>query len=348
MYVSFNLNIAYSRIIHQLFLSSGTEMLKKVAERTKLQMPEFDVMSDVLETLRFRGSIFFNSKLAAPWGMKLKMVTYPRFHIVLKGSCFVGSSEAGLNEVAEMSVVLMPKGCHHWIADQPNRDMISCEEAGEACRLNSPLFQNGEITHQLICGQGQYDLNTEHPIFDALPPILHFSGLKNTDPIWLTAMQIDGELNHKSGSGGAQGSQIVDRLSEVMFLQLLKRHIDENPETAGYLAALGDRRIHRALERIHQNPEFEWSLTLLGEQTGMSRATLGRNFKDALGVTPMHYINTWRLIKARSLVKYSNHKMGEIAEMVGFASSRTLGKAFKRQFGCTAYELKNSHKESKP
>ena len=54
---------------------------------------DFDVLGDVLETLRFRGSIFFRSELAAPWGMSLEEETFPRFHIAMSGDCFVGASD---------------------------------------------------------------------------------------------------------------------------------------------------------------------------------------------------------------------------------------------------------------
>ena len=53
--------------------------------------PEFDVLGDILETLRFRGSVFFRSDLAAPWGMSLPEIGIPRFHIMLSGECFIGS-----------------------------------------------------------------------------------------------------------------------------------------------------------------------------------------------------------------------------------------------------------------
>ncbi len=78
----------------------------------------FDVLGDVLETLRFRGTIFFNSELAAPWGMSLEPVGIPRFHVALSGSCYVGSNENDAVAVQEMGIIMLPTGKSHWIADQ--------------------------------------------------------------------------------------------------------------------------------------------------------------------------------------------------------------------------------------
>ena len=79
--------------------------------------PHFDVLGDVLETLRFRGSIFFRSTLAVPWGMSLDAACYPRFHIAMSGDFFVGPEvEERPIEVREMGVIMLPSGGAHWIA----------------------------------------------------------------------------------------------------------------------------------------------------------------------------------------------------------------------------------------
>lgn len=301
---------------------------------------EFDVLRDVLETLRFRGSIFFRSELAAPWGMSFAQLDIPRFHIALAGDCFVGADddEDAAVKVQEMDVVMLPKGNSHWIADQPGRKLIPSERAGEACELGNPLFQRGTITNRLMCGLVHFDQDSTHPILDSLPQILHFPELKPTAPIWVTVTLIDAEMRRARDRGGP----IVDRLAEVLFLQLLNHYVTENREETGFLAALGDRRVHQALALIHREPNFDWSLSSLGERIGMSRATLVRHFQDAVGVAPMTYITNWRIMKAYNLVKYSNARLEQIAETVGFGSARTLSKAFQRHYGCTPNELRRT------
>ena len=302
------------------------------------QGPAFDVLGDILETLRFRGSLFFRSDLAAPWGMSLSESGIPRFHIVMSGECFVGSDDHDAVKAEGADIIMLPNGTSHWIADKPGRKLVPSAKAGEACELGSPLFQDGEITNRLMCGLVNFDQGASHPILDALPEMMHFSMLESSGPIWSVVKLIDAEMQANQG----RFSRITDRLTEVLFLQLLNHYVEEYESTTGFLAALRDRRVYRALSLIHQEPEFNWTLASLGDRVGMSRATLVRRFQEIIGVPPMAYIADWRIMKAHSLVKYSATPFEEIANVTGFASARTLSRAFQRHFGCTPNELRRA------
>jgi AraC-like DNA-binding protein len=261
-----------------------------------------------------------------------------RFHISLNGCFFVGSSDTddeAIN-VKQMEIVMLPHGGKHWIADQTGRELIPSSQAGKACELNKPLFQQGVITNKLICGQVHYDKELVHPILDSLPLILHFANIKHEDPIWMTVNLIDTEMDRSK----LNKTSIVDRLTEVLFLQLLNRYLGENKEIRGFFAALRNRRIHKVLGLIHKNPEKPWTIEVLGKKVGMSRATLARQFKSAIGTPPMSYLSNWRMIRAHHLLNYSSNSIEQIAEIVGFSTARTLNKAFLRHYGYTPSELR--------
>lgn len=309
--------------------------LKLVSEKLTTN-EEFDVLSDILETLRFKGSIFFRSELASPWGITLAPMSAPRFHIAMTGNCFVGVDKSDAVRVQEMDVVVVPSGNAHWIADQPGRALISSELASEACELHQPFFQDGEITNSLICGMVQFDTESSHPILNALPPILHFEHIKPDTLTWKTIMLIDTVMSSEE-----KPSRIIaNRLAEVLFLQLLDQFIRESEHANGFLGALKDQRIRHALLLIHQEPSYEWSLSNLGERVGMSRATLVRRFQEAIGMAPMTYLTKWRVTKAYNLAKYSQTAIERIAEEVGFGSARSLSKAFQRTYGYTPNALR--------
>ncbi len=303
----------------------------------------FDVLADVLDTMRLRGTIFFRSELAAPWGMSLDSGECPRFHIALFGNCFVGTKKDNPVTVGEMDIVMLPNGNEHWIADQPGRTLISSDRAGEACELGAPLFQVGNITNRLMCGLVQFDTEMAHPILDTFPEVLHLSGIEHNESIWLTVMLIDAEMAKTNGRGG----RIVDKLTEVLTLQLLSRYIRENKEATGFLAALSDRRLLRALTLIHREPSRDWSLASLGKESGMSRTSLIRHFEASVELSPIAYLTNWRLTKAYSLVKHSTATIEQIAENVGFSSARTLNRAFQRHYGHTPNNLRNQYNLSR-
>ena len=295
----------------------------------------FDVLGDVLEALRFRGSIFFRSDLAAPWGMSLEKDGGPRFHILLAGACSVGTQGHETIDASESDVIMLPNGSSHWIADQPGRTLIPSSQAGAACELGNPLFQQGVITHRLVCGTVHFDEGVSHPIIETLPDVMHFPKVDATSSIWSVITLIDTEMQNHEGS-----NRIADRLTEVLFLQLLHHYVSNNEAATGFLAALRDQRICRALTLIHRAPAFDWTLAALGDQAGMSRATLVRRFQEVVGVAPMAYINDWRIMKAHKLVSSSATPLEKIAEATGFASARTLSRSFKQRYGNTPSDLR--------
>jgi len=306
-----------------------------VSERLN-QKKAFDVLRDVLETLHFRGSIFFRSDLAAPWGMSLAGDESPRFHIAVSGECYVGIDDQDGVKVKSHDVIMIPKGSSHWISDQPGRALVPSAEAADACALNSPMFQNGEITNRIICGVIHFEQSLSHPIFDALPAVMHFRMLKENGAIWSVINLIETEAASPQGSNGA----VVDRLTEVLFIQLMNHYVQTNESATGFLAALSDKRVYKALALIHKEPEFDWTLSSLGERAGMSKATLVRRFQEIIGVAPMTYISNWRIMKAYDLVKYTTTPLEQVAESTGFASARTLARAFQRHYDYTPSVLR--------
>ncbi len=317
-------------------------MLKDVSSRIN-NCSNTNVLEDVFETLRFKGNIFFNSELASPWGISMNSINSPRFHIALKGDFHIGVGDRGVGDLDDrvviakpMDIVVIPHGDMHWIADQTDRELTPAELAGEACSLGSPLFQQGKITNKLICGIVNYDQNIYYPLLKSLPQVIHFSKFDSSDPIWMTVQIIEAEMKVVHPNKNS----MIDRLTEVLFLQLLNKYVSEHREESGFFAALRNNRVHQVLELFHREPEFPWTLEVLGKKVGMSRATLVRQFKDTVGVPPMTYISNWRMLKAYHFLKYSSISLDEIADLVGFSSARTFSKAFQRHYNYTPSELR--------
>lgn len=308
-----------------------------MSDQAKNEQPKFDVLGDILETLHFRGSIFFRSKLASPWGLSFSEMNIPRFHAALKGGYFIGVGGGKIVNVKHMDIVMLPHGDVHWIADQEGRELISSEAAQDACELSTPFFQQGELSNSVLCGLVRFEQELKHPFMQSLPPIMHFSNLKESDPIWATVMLIDAEAQKKYSS-----SNIVNRLTEVLFLQLLIKYADEEEFIGNPYISPRNYRIHQLLDAIHKDPQINWSLSLLGQKIGMSSATLNRRFNAEIGVAPMTYIANWRMTKAHHLIKHSNLTFEQIAEMVGFSSARTLNAGFVRHYNYTLSNLRKS------
>ncbi len=303
----------------------------------------FDLIGDILDTLRFRSSIFFHSQLAAPWGASFQPVGLPRFHIALAGNFVVGSSNSDRQEIIEIQqgdIALLPTGDTHWIADQAGSELMPSEEMSEACKLDRDCFQKGDITHRIMCGIVHYDQQMGHPIFDSLAEILHFSDYHHEDSVWTIIQLIDQEIRQSEN----HTTPIVDRLTEALFIKLIDTHLHNQQDSIGFIGALHDPRIHKALSLMHQQPAIAWSLESLSERGNMSSSTLNRHFQKALGLGPISYLSNWRMIKAHKLIKHSEADLERVAELVGFSSARSLSKAFQRHYHCTPSELRDQQR----
>lgn len=316
-----------------------------VCERSKTSSTEamqshFDVLSDVLETLRLRGSVFFRSELSAPWGIEFPRMASPMAHVALRGTFHVGADASTTVRVDDGTIAVLPVGVSHWVADEENSPRATADATQSACQLNSPLFQTGVITHRLMCVIFTFDAQSKHPFLDSLPTVLHFPELGQDSTIWMTVSLIS------RGLDDGEDSRVVDRLAEALFLQLLKEHVARAGSESGFLAGLADHRLRHALTLIHKSPGSDWTLELLSERVGMSHSTFVRRFQDAVGTAPMTYLANWRVAKAYNMVKYTGHGLEHIAATVGFASSRTFTRAFQRTYGVTPGELRKTTSET--
>jgi AraC-like DNA-binding protein len=106
----------------------------------------------------------------------------------------------------------------------------------------------------------------------------------------MTVKLIDAEINRIN----INKNSIIDRLTEILFIQLLNNFIKKNEHLTGFLSALKEPRLNKILQLIHQNPERQWTLDIISDVVGMSRATLQRKFKAGIGVSPMVYIGVWQ------------------------------------------------------
>ncbi len=140
-------------------------------------------------------------------------------------------------------------------------------------------------------------------------------------------------LIRETGAEQPGASTVVDRLAEVLFIQVLRAHLLRHHSERGFLSALRDHQINRALKVIHA--EFGDKLTLagIGQKAGMSRSSLAARFKDIVGETPMKYVTRWRILKAQELLTATGYPLSEIAERVGYKSESAFSYTFKRQIG---------------
>ena len=130
---------------------------------------------------------------------------------------------------------------------------------------------------------------------------------------------------------------LLDRLIEVIIIQILRDLMDENRIDIGLLAGLSDPNLSKALNAMHKEYTRPWVLEELAHLAGMSRARFAVKFRTIIGMTPGHYLTEWRLCITQSLLQ-KGKPIQFIADSVGYASASALSRAFKAHRGTTPTE----------
>lgn len=133
----------------------------------------------------------------------------------------------------------------------------------------------------------------------------------------------------------AMGTDIVAaRLADILVVEALRAlSADSDRSRMGWLGAISDPRLGRALRAIHRDVAALWTVAALAEVAGMSRAAFSAKFTQQVGRPPLAYLRNWRLTLARSLLRNDADSVDEIARRVGYTSQSAFGNAYRQAFG---------------
>jgi AraC-like DNA-binding protein len=292
-----------------------------------------DALSTVLEAVRLRSVIYSKIPLAAPWGLDVVKDENSQFWRLVSGNCTIGSPDGRVIELAPGDLVFVPHGSAHWIADSATSLRMPSPEFVKARREGIPVFNSdGEVT-TLVAGHFEFDYRPLHPFLKDLPAIIHIRQFVTENELLLkqvTQLMLD-ELNNER-----PGSKVMLRcLSEIMFVNIIRSYLEQASSPNGFLSALNDSRISKALKLIQDLPGNDWTLELLASEVGMSRSVFFNQFKKLVHETPLSYLTNWRIRNAQKLLMTDNSNISEIAMTVGYQSEAAFNRIFKAKMGKT-------------
>ena len=298
--------------------------------------PSADPLGEALHLLRLTGCVYARSELTAPWGVELPPLEgHMMFHIVAAGSCWleVDGSEPMLLERG--SLALVPHGLGHNLVDERGRDSVSffdlpVERVTE--RYEYLRHGGGGEECRLICVVVRFDHATAERLIDALPPVLHLDAWEGGDDRWLAdTLRF---IAREAESLRPGGETVITRLADILVIQMVRHWIENEADVeTGWLAALRDDQLGRAIAAIHRNPGADWTLEGLASTAAMSRSAFAARFSEVVGEPAMRYLTRWRLQLARTELRECNDPLGVVAERFGYRSEAAFCRAFKREFG---------------
>jgi len=292
-----------------------------------------DALSTVLSATSLKSVVYSKFPLASPWGLDIVKDENSQFWRLVSGSCTVGAPDGTIIEMAEGDLVFVPNGSAHWIADSSKSLRMPSPEFVKARREGINVFNTGGNITTLIAGHFEFDYRALHPFLKDLPPIIHIKQYVTENQLLLkqvTQLMLNELNNDRPGS-----TMMLKCLSEIMFVSIIRSYLDQAAPNSGFLSALNNTRISKALKLMQDSPQNNWTLESLASEIGMSRSVFFNQFKKLVHETPLSYLTNWRIRQAQTLLISDNRNISGIAESVGYQSEAAFNRIFKLKTGQT-------------
>ncbi len=305
-----------------------------------------DALSDLLNVLRFSGGVFLDATFRAPWCVYSQVTeedcapgTTPAqsligFHYVLEGTLDVRVTDAPVRRCGPGDLIVIARNDRHVVGSdlslppQPAEPLVrkAVEDA-----LAVIDFGDGAVRSRFVCGYLASAVR-DHPLLTALPALLVCRMHARPCAEWFESSLRYAARAQAARHAGAQG--LLARLSELLFVEAVREYTEAlPPQATGWLAALRDPPLARALTALHARVAHPWTTEQLAEEALLSRSAFAERFARTLGMPPMTYLTRWRMLLACRKLRESPASVGRIAAEIGYESESTFTRAFTREIG---------------
>lgn len=253
------------------------------------------------------------------------------FYTVISGECWVATEGHEPLLLTAGDCVLLTSGRPFRLAND-----FSLEDMPSSLLWSSPTakrvdsFQGGGRC-LMYCGYFGFEKTRADFLKSILPSVLMVPAEHSTEPLTLTIKQMIQECDSELAGSGL----VLDYLSHLIFIYTLRAYQFSHLDDVGWLSAMADSKISKALQAMHAHFDQKWTLHSLSEAAGMSRTAFVNRFRTLVHSTPMDYLLQWRMVNAAQLLEDTELSVSAISQAVGYESESAFGVAFKRCMGCS-------------
>jgi AraC-like DNA-binding protein len=299
-----------------------------------------DALSDVLQDLRLLGVSYCRTEVTAPWGIEIPAEDGAVFHFVVAGGCWLRTGSQPPQRLEAGDMVLLPHGAGHALVDvidgptQPVGTMARQPLGDRTYRLQGGGGGAGSL---LVCCDLRFEHSAVHPLLQLMPEVMLLRAGEISDPSLVMLLETMAAELSAPRIGGAT---VMARLADTIVTGVIRGWVEtRSGDTTGWLAAIRDPQVGRALAAIHRHPERSWSVTALAGIAHLSRSQFSDRFTAIVGVSPAHYVARWRMHLARTWLRAEG--VSEVATRLGYHSEASFSRAFKRLVGHPPSELRH-------
>jgi len=298
--------------------------------------PPPDPLGEALHFLRMDGAFYCRSELTAPWGMTLPpMAGYLWFHVVTAGRVLLETDDERSQWLQPGDLALVPHGEGHRLRSEPGVPVPGIMELDlEHPSDRYEILRHGEggAPTTLICGAVRFDHPAARNLVGILPEMILIEASEGQRASWMQSVFRLMAVEAREFRPG--GEAVITRLADILVIQAIRAWIETAPAAqTGWLGALQDRQIGRALALIHRDPARPWTVAALADELAMSRSAFAARFTELVREPAMQYLTRWRMQLALGALEGESATVAELAARLGYRSEAAFARAFKRVIG---------------
>jgi AraC-like DNA-binding protein len=300
-----------------------------------------DLVSELLSGMRVHGIDYRRLQLAPPFGIEFGTApARAMFHFVAAGRLYLRDQAGLIHVLREGDAVLLPRGGRHDLLsapDVPSRDVKSFQStqlcasvcAIDVCTQDEDTARTGD--RLVFSGCMEFELGGMNALLTLMPEIMQVSTLLDRQPEiapMLAAMERE-VCMPRAGSAG-----ILAQLANVVSASIMRGWVECGcGDASGWVQALRDPRLSRAIGAMHRDPGRNWTVAALAVETGTSRSLFAERFLAVTGQTPLRYVAELRMRLAMDWIGRDRIPIDAVAERLGYRSQAAFSRAFKRVTG---------------
>jgi AraC-like DNA-binding protein len=279
------------------------------------------------------GVFYCRSELTGRWGASVPAIPgHLWFHVVTEGQGWLDVDEAGARLLRPGAFALVPRGQGHRIWSEPGvptPGVLELEREQISDRYEILRHGEGEGQTTMICGALSFNHPAARNLINALPGTLVIDALHSPHVEWMqSALRLMAAETREPQPGG---EAVITRLGDILVVQAIRAWIESDPAArTGWLGALKDRQIGRAIALIHRDPARAWTVDSLAKLVAMSRSAFSARFTQLVGEPVMRYVTRWRMYVAMDVLREQGASVAEVADRLGYQSEAAFSRAFKR------------------
>ncbi|WP_332854953.1 AraC family transcriptional regulator [Duganella sp. S19_KUP01_CR8] len=293
-----------------------------------------DPLTDILAGLRIRSANFTRMDASAPWGVTSPGAPGLNFVLLVRGSAIL-TTPGGPQPIALRSgdVFFKLDDTPYRLYDHEDSTLIDCADVEKLRVGNHIQIGGGGALSTFVSGWFELDALQARPLLRVLPSLLHLKLDQHRSLAFQSVLEM---LALETESPGMGSEAVLSRLFELLFVHSIRAYsLQPGGPTHGWLGAIADRHLARALQAMHGNPAEDWTVESLARMAGMSRSGFAARFKTIVGQAPLEYLTQWRMYCATRLLQRGDVALSEVSRQVGYESVAAFNRVFRRETAMT-------------